>query len=208
MIPVLVGMLLFASFHSLTAAGAIKRWSRWWLGERFYYGFYRAMYNIISIVTIAPILVYIAKNQGDVVIELGAGWRLPMLVIQVIGMIGFVLSLVQIDIWRFAGLRQMWAYFKGNPLPLPDEPLVEHGVYGLVRHPLYLFSLMLIWSGTSFTEGGLGFNIAVTLYLVIGSFFEEHKMAQSYGQRYRDYRERVPWLIPGVRLPLIDSVTG
>ncbi len=46
------------------------------------------------------------------------------------------------------------------------------------------------------TESWLAFDIAVTLYAIIGSRFEERRMTATFGQEYVDYKNRVPSLIP------------
>jgi hypothetical protein len=38
--------------------------------------------------------------------------------------------------------------------------------------------------------------LAITLYFVIGSWFEERKLEVHFGATYREYRKRVPGLIP------------
>jgi len=73
-----------------------------------------------------------------------------------------------IDLLRFFGLRQIIAYFKGDKLPLPDEPLTLKGVYALVRHPLYLFTLMFLWFNPAMTAGGLGLVMGAALYFISG----------------------------------------
>ncbi|MFW5772948.1 MAG: methyltransferase family protein, partial [Phototrophicaceae bacterium] len=119
---------------------------------------------------------------------------------QALGLVGFVLALAKIDQGRFAGTRQLRAYLNHEPLPLPPESLQTGGVYGWVRHPLYLFSMMVIWPVTTMTEAYLGFCIATTIYFLAGSYFEERRMLREFGQPYRDYQARVPWLLPLPRL--------
>jgi protein-S-isoprenylcysteine O-methyltransferase Ste14 len=117
-----------------------------------------------------------------------------------VGLIGLVVSLLQINLGQFTGLSQVRAYVAGDPLPLPIEPLQTKGMYALVRHPLYLFSLMILWPVSSMTDTMLAFNIAATLYFVIGSRYEERRLTEAFGQPYRAYQQRVAWLIPFVKL--------
>jgi len=78
---------------------------------------------------------------------------------------------------------------------------VINGMYRFVRHPLYFFSLLALWSMPVMTVNLLMFNIGATLYFVIGSRVEERRLVQSYGEAYRAYQQRVPGLIPLLRLP-------
>ncbi|NDJ62680.1 MAG: isoprenylcysteine carboxylmethyltransferase family protein, partial [Chloroflexi bacterium] len=121
------------------------------------------------------------------------------LAVQIVGFAGLMISLLQIDLGQFTGLSQVLAYLNGERLPLPTEPLQTGGVYRLVRHPLYLFSLLLIWPMPIMTEALLAFNLVSTWYFAIGSLLEERRMLALFGDEYAEYRQRVPWLIPFVR---------
>lgn len=39
-------------------------------------------------------------------------------------------------------------------------------------------------------------SLAMTLYLVVGSYLEERKLVLEYGEMYRRYQQKVPGLIP------------
>jgi len=195
MVVIILWMLGFALLHSLTADKRVKTWIGDTFGERFRQGWYRLFYNIVSVVTLAPLFLHMASISE--VIYSVPGWLNPVFrVLQIIGLIGAAISILQIDWMRFAGLRQLMAYFSGADLPLADEPLKTDGLYGFVRHPLYLFSLMLLWFSPTLTNTGLFFNIAATGYFVFGSIIEERRMIDYYGETYREYRGKVPWLIP------------
>ncbi len=196
MITVLLAMFIWAMLHSLLAGQGIKQRIRRRLGDRAYHGFYRLGYNLFATITFAPVLWIALVRSGVVVWSIPAGWMFVSLAIQVVGLIGLVTTLIQIDLPRFAGLSQARAYLTGNSLPLTHERLQTGGLYALVRHPLYLFSLLAIWPLPVMTEGILAFNVAATLYFVVGSRFEERRLVAAFGQEYVEYRRRVPWLIP------------
>lgn len=202
MVAVLIAMLFFGLVHSLTA-GSTKQWFRRRFGERAYHGLYRLFYNVFSLLTIAPALFLMVFYDNGIVWNIDLRWEPVLLAIQAVGGIGLIVSVLQIDSLRFAGIKQVMAYLSGAALPLPDEPLQTGGVYRLVRHPLYLFSLLALWPVTVMTSAYLGFCIGATLYFVIGSIIEERRMVEYYGDAYRAYRARVPWLIPFVRLPVV-----
>jgi methanethiol S-methyltransferase len=48
------------------------------------------------------------------------------------------------------------------------------------------------------TAGHLLFAAATTAYILIAIQLEEHDLNAALGVRYRDYRSRVPMLIPGL----------
>lgn len=199
MIAVLLTMLAYGAVHSLLAWRRVKSALKDRTGERAYHGLYRITYNIIATLTLAPIFALIIFRPGEIVWRIPQGWLPLLLIIQAVGLIGLFVSLLQIDLGQFSGLSQLLAYLNGDPLPLPREPLQTDGVYRLVRHPLYLFSLMVIWPIPTMTEAYLGFCIGSTIYFVAGSYMEERRLLKAFGARYIDYQKRVPWLFPPTR---------
>jgi methanethiol S-methyltransferase len=133
---------------------------------------------------------------GEPVWDLSGWWVLVFRLVQAAGLTGLIVSTLQIEGGRFIGTTQAIAYFKGDPLPLPPEPLKLDGVYGFVRHPLYLFSLMVLWFTPTMRMTWLVFVIASTVYFIVGSLFEEHTMRRIFGKPYEEYQQRVPWMIP------------
>jgi len=77
--------------------------------------------------------------------------------------------------------------------------LTVKGPYRLLRHPLYLLSLVMIWSCPDLTTDRLLFNILWTVWIVGGAFLEERDLVDEFGDSYREYQRRVPMLIPGLR---------
>lgn len=199
MVPVLLSMLVFSILHSLLAGQRLKQFFRSWLGERAYYGVYRVSYNLFAAVSLLPVIWASYFLPANVIWATEGVIRPVLLCIQGVGLAGLLVSLLQIDLGRFLGWSQLCAYVSRQPLPLPPEALQQGGVYALVRHPLYLFSLMVIWPMPVMTDTILMFNLGATLYFVLGSLLEEKRLIAVFGPVYADYQRRVPWLIPGWR---------
>jgi len=99
---------------------------------------------------------------------------------------------------------QVWAFlswpsiFAGHGV-LEDHKLVSRGAYAVVRHPAYLVP-MLIWLGLGVAFLNPLVIAAAILYVIPNYFFyiraEERMMLESFGDEYRDYRRKVPMLIP------------
>jgi len=85
--------------------------------------------------------------------------------------------------------------------PPQTLPLKVSGPYRWVRHPLYLFSLLLIWSYPTLTYDRLLLNILWSVWMVVGTVLEERDLVHDFGDDYRTYQNQVPMLIP-YKLPL------
>ena len=191
----------FAVLHSLTAGMRLKDWLKKRLDPRLVEGFYRLVYNIISALTILPVLGLVLLLPDRTLYVLSGTAAIALRVVQLLAVIGLLGALFFTEVWQFAGLAQVVAYLNDDPLPLPSPPLQTKGMYGYVRHPLYFFSLIAVWAIPVMTVNVLLLNIWITLYFVVGSLVEEQRLLRIYGEPYRAYRKRVSWLVP---LPHID----
>ncbi len=84
----------------------------------------------------------------------------------------------------------------GPAPPAAPTPMVVRGPYRWVRHPLYLTTLLMIWSYPELTADRLLFNCLFTGWIFLGSVLEERDLVAAYGEAYRNYQRRVPMLIP------------
>ena len=102
-------------------------------------------------------------------------------------------SAAMLDMFELAGTRPLMA-------PRSDDgELKAHGPYALVRHPIYLAWLFLVWTPTTMTGTRAVFAAISTAYLVIAIPFEERSLRASLGPAYAAYAGRVRWrLVPGI----------
>jgi methanethiol S-methyltransferase len=99
------------------------------------------------------------------------------------------------------GLSSIAHGLRGRP-PAPPQ-LSIRGPYRWVRHPLYLFSILIIWSGPDITADRLLFNVMWTVWIIAGAILEERDLAARFGETYRRYQRRVPMLIPRTFRPVL-----
>jgi methanethiol S-methyltransferase len=195
-----ITFVAWALVHSITAARPVKRWMRRRLGERAYAGFYRFAYNVIATLSFLPVLYVLAfLVPATVIWRVQPPWAWLMMAVQVVGLVGLLASLLYTDAFSFLGLRQLWRYLQGAPDPEPPVPFTSSGPYALVRHPLYLFSLLALWFTPLLTANILTFNLLATLYFWIGARHEERRLAAEFGEQYRSYQTQVPFLSPWPR---------
>jgi protein-S-isoprenylcysteine O-methyltransferase Ste14 len=75
-------------------------------------------------------------------------------------------------------------------------PLAAKGPYQWIRHPLYFFSLVMIWFSPVLSADKILFNCMMTIWIVLGTKLEERDLVRQFGDGYRDYQMQVPMLIP------------
>jgi len=96
---------------------------------------------------------------------------------------------------ELAGVRQVW----GPPAPALTPTLDDRGPYAIVRHPIYLAWLFLVWAAPVMNGTRLVFAATSSLYLVAAVPFEEADLRRQFGAAYADYSRRVRWrLLPGL----------
>jgi methanethiol S-methyltransferase len=99
-----------------------------------------------------------------------------------------------IDHFDLFGMRQAYLYLRG--MEYTPVKFKTPGIYQIVRHPLYLGWLLVFWSAPKMTAAHLLFALATTGYILIAIQLEERDLNRLYGNDYRQYRQRVPMLLP------------
>ncbi len=174
--------------------------------------------SIIFAVGWVPMFVCRTEDQGhafELVSARERGWRgITMFVVSLqVTAACTTTALFPVPVWRAAassalfvvGLAAwLWARLQIGPLRqrrLPTDPptqLRSDGMFGLVRHPLYLSYLMII--GAPVLAGGGGYLLfgwgACAVALGGLAVQEERRLNTQLGAPYAAYCARVPRLIP------------
>lgn len=98
-------------------------------------------------------------------------------------------------------IRAWWLFRRARIGICPTQPthrLLCDDVYGWSRHPMYLGMLLMLLAAALATGEAAFYAILVADFLVLDKVFcrfEERKLEDRFGTRYRDYRRRVRrWL--------------
>ena len=80
-----------------------------------------------------------------------------------------------------------------EPTPVPDGQLVDQGIYGLVRHPIYAGGLLGVLGWAIIWQSWSGLVMTVVTYVFfLGKAQREERLLREAYSTYRDYEERVP----------------
>jgi protein-S-isoprenylcysteine O-methyltransferase Ste14 len=184
----LLALAIWGIVHSFLASHMAKDLFRLKIGSM---DFYRLAYNIFAAISFLPILYLMATLPNQLVYEVPSPWNLVMFGGQLISVILLGIAFLQTDSLSFVGLRQLFEKEESGAL-------VVHGLYKVVRHPLYTFSLLFLWLTPTVSQNSLTVYIGSTLYILIGVLFEERKLLREFGEAYAIYKKSTPMLIPGL----------
>ncbi|OPX89739.1 MAG: NnrU protein [Pelotomaculum sp. PtaB.Bin104] len=189
----------FGVVHSFLISTGFTRWLKAKLGR--YFVFYRLSYNLLSIFMLIPIVVYTKSLNSIVLINLTPPWNILTKLLAAGSAMVIILATWRFGLIEFIGLRQAINFFSrpNSKQPTPPTGLVRTGLYGIVRHPVYLAAIILVWS-MSITLADVLVSIVLTIYIVIGLVLEEKKLVLEYGRDYINYQNEVPMLIPFLNL--------
>jgi methanethiol S-methyltransferase len=154
---------------------------------------YPALYSIASGVALIA-LVLLWQPSDRFLFRLGGAGRWLSFCVALVAVVGFVWGVRSLRWFDPFGRLALQAGSRGSPPPA--AVFVVEGAYRVVRHPLYLFMLVLIWSTPRFSTDQLLFNLLWTLWIVVGTRLEERDLVADFGESYRRYQQSVPMLIP------------
>ena len=181
-------LLVFAQ-HSGMVRKAFRRRLAAWVPE-YYHG---PLYTVASAAVLIVLVLFWQRSATTLINLQGvARWLMQgAFFASLLGMVWGMLALRGFDVF---GNRAGVAHISGSRAA--STPFAVRGPYQWVRHPLYFFTLVLIWSIPDMTLDRLLFNVLFTGWIVVGTRLEERDLVTEFGEQYRAYQRRVPMLIP------------
>jgi len=189
---IILGLLwiVYCALHSLLAATSFKMKAQAFMKES--YKYYRLFYTLFAFGGLVALLVLQLNTRTFQVfhatrtIELaGAFVTLSGLLIMAVCIKKYFLSL--------SGIKSLV-----TDTAVQQNTLVVTGIHRFIRHPLYLGTFLFIWGlWIVFPAASLLVsNSIITLYTLVAIRWEEEKLIAEFGNNYREYREKVPALLP------------
>ncbi len=181
----------------LQHSGMVRRGAKERLAKRFSTAYVPALYSIASGVALIG-LVVLWQPADQFLLRLPGPARWLLVSIALLACAGFAWGVRALREFDPFGTRPLDALLRGtSPQPIP---FAVGGPYRVVRHPLYLFMLLLIWCTSQPSTDRLLFDILWTAWIVVGTKLEERDLVAELGQTYRQYQTSVPMLVPSPRL--------
>jgi protein-S-isoprenylcysteine O-methyltransferase Ste14 len=116
----------------------------------------------------------------------------PLRLVQLLGLWLTLRAAASLDVLELAGVRQL------GRKPRAVEFRAD-GPFGLIRHPIYLGWILLVFGSPLMTMSRLVFAAISSLYLIVAIPWEEQSLLETSGARYRAYQKQVRWrLVPFV----------
>jgi len=152
-----------------------------------------AVYAISSGIVVLAMMAFWQKSGGTLVV-LRAPFRWLLHVTYFLSLAGFFWGTRALGVFDPFGIRPILGRLRA--VSPKGVSFIVKGPYRLVRHPLYLCMILMIWSCPDLTRDRLLFNVFWTGWIVIASRLEERDLVAEFGDAYLEYQSRVGMLIP------------
>lgn len=171
---------IFACHHSLLARGTVKQAVERLVPQRLL----RSVYVwTASILLIAVCLLW--QPIGGDLYHIEVWSEAINITVQLVGVLLIALSVRAIDALELAGIRDSSR----------AADLQVRGPYRLVRHPLYLGWMLILFGAAHMTGDRLTFAIISSAYLVLAIPWEERSLEAAFPASYGHYKRMVPWKV-------------
>lgn len=180
--------MVFCLLHSLFADDTWKYKMQLLLRSNF--KFYRIAYSLFALITLVTVITYNFSIRSTLLWQVYTIEKIISLAI----MIFAALVMLMFTKKFFFDLSGADVFQKKQT----SRQLINTYFYKHVRHPLYSATLILIWSIFLWKPllSNLITCICITIYTLIGIYFEERKLITEFGDNYIAYQLKTPMLIP------------
>jgi protein-S-isoprenylcysteine O-methyltransferase Ste14 len=184
--------VLWCSLHSALISISVTEYVKSKIGDSFRY--YRLFYNAVSIVTLIPLVYYSHTIRQAYIFR----WEGPLVIVP------FLLMATSLYLFIVGGRHYSWTHLWGisqiragraSSSLADNNDFVVSGIHRLIRHPWYFGGILIVWA-CDLSVSTILINMVISIYFIIGSILEERKLVREFGEKYREYQQRVSMLIP------------
>jgi protein-S-isoprenylcysteine O-methyltransferase Ste14 len=178
---------IFALHHSVMARSGAKAW----ITRIVPHDLERSVYVWIASLLFLAVCWLWKPLPG--VVWATSNWTVRLLlgVVQGIGVWLSLRAAGMISVFELAGVRQA-----NHQRPVEFKAT---GPFGLVRHPIYLGWILLVFASTPMTASKLLFAVVSSAYLLAAIPWEEASLVDAFGEKYRIYQGQVKSrILPGI----------
>jgi protein-S-isoprenylcysteine O-methyltransferase Ste14 len=196
--------IAFAITHSVCVTDTVKKLMRSLLGETFVKAAYRFLFTCFSVLSVAIVFGLIRTLPDRTLLVMPVWLKVAFHLLQAAGAFVGIMPFLRFSILEFAGVSQLFSYLKNRTMPgdiegISGSGLMTDGIYGVVRHPLYLAGILIFTFNPYITVNSLMVTVLADLYFVIGALIEEKRLRSRFGEEYEEYMKKVPRFIPSIR---------
>ncbi len=173
---------------SITVTGYLKRI----LGDSF--RFYRLFFNITAAITLVPVFLYSTSVPNTHFLCWDGYLRIIQIATIIAADVLLIIGLFHYDMQMFVGIRQVREK-NTHTLMVRHGELDTSGILGMTRHPWYLAGIISVWAWDMGVPDIIR-NVIITAYFLIGTYLEEKKLINEFGEQYREYQRNVSMFFP------------
>ena len=184
--------ITYCILHSGLITIAVTSFFKQRLGDK--YRYYRISYNTFAIVSLIPVVLYTYSVRQAPFFSWD-GYLLPIRYLLLgAGLLILYEGSRHYDMQTFLGLKQIKGKVNHNLINTSGK-IDSTGILGIIRHPFYSGSILMVWS-SNLDVSALIVNIILSVYLIVGTLLEEQKLVKEFGNEYREYQQKVSMLFP------------
>jgi protein-S-isoprenylcysteine O-methyltransferase Ste14 len=187
-----LGWVLWCTLHSTLISITVTDFAKKKLSDSF--RFYRVFYNVVSLVTLIPLVYYSHMLREVPIFRWEGSLRIVQVFLLAVSVYLFVAGGRHYSWARFLGISQIKAGRTGRSL-VDKDTFVVSGIHRIIRHPWYLGGILIVWA-QDMSVSTILINMVISVYFIVGSFLEERKLVREFGKQYREYQQTVSMLFP------------
>jgi len=185
-------LISWCILHSAMISISVTDYLKKLLGTN--YRFYRLFFNLIAILTLIPVALFTYSIRTEAIFQWNGYLRIGQVILLGLAVLLFLRGGRHYGIRQVLGIKQIREGTSDMAITDTGE-LETSGVLGMTRHPWYLATGLLIWA-RQMDVSAIFVNVILTSYLIVGTYLEEKKLVREFGEKYRNYQNKVSMLIP------------